>query len=108
MIIYSVTVAIDREIEDDWVAWMRDVHLDDVLATGCFERASFRRVLQPDLHRGRATYTTEYLCPSMERFETYEQEHAPRLRQDVLDRYAQRFSASRMLLETVDEQTPAA
>jgi len=36
MIIYSVTVNIDDSVHDEWVTWMKEVHIPDVMATGYF------------------------------------------------------------------------
>jgi hypothetical protein len=34
MILYNVTVSVDPEIHDEWLAWMKSKHIPDVLATG--------------------------------------------------------------------------
>ena len=33
MIIYNVTVGVDKSIEADWLAWMKEVHIPDVIKT---------------------------------------------------------------------------
>ena len=48
MIIYNVTVNIDHEVHDAWVAWMKDVHIPDVMATGLFLQSRMLRVLADD------------------------------------------------------------
>jgi len=30
MILYNVTVSIDPEIAEEWLTWMREVHIPDV------------------------------------------------------------------------------
>jgi hypothetical protein len=34
MILYSVTVNIDRQVEQDWLQWMKSVHIPEVMDTG--------------------------------------------------------------------------
>ena len=41
MILYNVTVKVDPEVEDEWVNWMKEVHIPDVLKSGLFERHHF-------------------------------------------------------------------
>jgi len=41
--LYAVSVAIDGDRHDDWRRWMKEVHLPDVLATGCFLDAAMLR-----------------------------------------------------------------
>ena len=39
-IVYSVTVKPDKDIEEAYVAWLKDEHIQEVVETGCFD--SFR------------------------------------------------------------------
>jgi hypothetical protein len=100
MIIYNVTVNIDDSIQHDWVDWMRKVHIPDVLKTGCFHEARFTRVMV-DEQMG-ITYSIQYLCPSREVLQHYADNFAPKLQQDVKDRYEGKFNAFRTMLEVVD------
>ena len=36
MIIYNVTVSIDKEIEKQWLDWMKNTHIPDVMNTALF------------------------------------------------------------------------
>jgi hypothetical protein len=36
MFIYNVTVSVDASVHEDWVRWMKDVHMPDVMKSGCF------------------------------------------------------------------------
>ena len=47
MIIYSVTVTIEAAIESEWLDWMRQVHVPDVLRTGCFAEATIYKLIEP-------------------------------------------------------------
>lgn len=100
MIIYNVTVNINHEVHEEWVAWMRDVHIPDVMATGFFLENRFAKVLVDD--QGGITYSIQYLCKNMADLEDYQSEHAARLQADHTDRYEGKFVAFRTLLETVD------
>ena len=37
MIVYNVTVKIEKDIHDDWLAWMKETHIPEVLKTNLFE-----------------------------------------------------------------------
>ena len=37
MIIYNVTVSVEESIKKDWLTWMQDVHIPEVMATGIFQ-----------------------------------------------------------------------
>ena len=36
MILYNITVNIDHDINKEWLVWMKDIHIPDVLSTGLF------------------------------------------------------------------------
>jgi hypothetical protein len=48
MIISSVTLTIDRALEQQWLDWMRRVHVPDVVGTGCFSECRIRKVVDAD------------------------------------------------------------
>lgn len=101
MIIYSVTVGIDLTVEQDWLQWMRAVHIPDVMATGYFTSWHMARLIDPPSEGGIATYNIQYQCESMERYEAYQQNAAPALQEDHTQRYKDRFVAFRTILERV-------
>lgn len=100
MIIYNVTVNIDHEVHDDWVQWMRETHIPDVMATGYFLENRFAKVLADD--QGGTTYAIQYLCNNMIDLDEYQREHAPKLQKEHTERFEGRFVAFRTLLETVE------
>jgi hypothetical protein len=99
MILYIVQVSIDREIEADWLAWMKSNHVPAVVRTGCFTGSAIYRVLEPGGDEQRAVYAIHYSAASRQQMDRYIRDFAPALRQEVVDRYRNRFSASRMILE---------
>ena len=40
MIIYNVTTKVATTIATDWLAWLKDEHIPDSIATGCFTNAT--------------------------------------------------------------------
>lgn len=102
MIIYNVTVNIDHAVHDEWVAWMKEVHIPDVMATGLFLESRMQRVLAED--EGGITYAIQYTAADMAHYERYRDEHAPRLQADAHRQYGGRFVAFRTLLEVVHTQ----
>ena len=81
MIIYNVTINIDESIHDQWLNWMQEKHIPEVLATGKFSSARMVRVLVVE-EMGGATYATQYTTDSKDTLDKYYQEDAPRLREE--------------------------
>ena len=100
MIIYNVTVNIDKSINKEWLEWIKE-HIPQVLATGKFKEAKLTKVLVEDDEAD--TYSIQYRAHSRAALDSYYQEDAERLRQDGLHRFADKMLAFRTELEIVDE-----
>lgn len=99
MIIYNVTVNIDNDVREEWLQWMKEKHIPDVLATGLFtENRMFRVMVEEE---NGTTYSIQYACNSMQDYETYRDQHAPRLQKEHTEKYSGKFAAFRTLLEKV-------
>lgn len=98
MIIYNVTVNVDAAVHDEWLRWMKEEHIPEVMATGAFLENKICRVLGDD---EGFTYAIQYTCAEMATYERYRREHAPRLQAETAKRYPGRVEAFRTLLEVV-------
>ena len=45
MIIYNVTVNIENAYADEWLKWMKEVHVPDVMRTGVFVGNNIYKIL---------------------------------------------------------------
>jgi hypothetical protein len=99
MIIYNVTLNVDTDVHEEWLAWMKSIHIPEVMATGLFLDNRICRVLSDD--DGGITYAVQYTCADMATYERYKSEHAPRLQAETQKRYGGRFAAFRTLLEVL-------
>ena len=102
MIIYNVTVNIDESVHAEWLEWMLNKHIPDVMATGMFVENRVLRLLsgQQEDETG-ATYAIQYSCESLEKLEDYQKRFAPALQKEHTERYHGKFGAFRTLLEVV-------
>jgi len=99
MILYNVTASVDATIVDEWLNWMKDTHIKEVMATELFESFSFYKVLlQPD---DSLTYSVQYLTTSMAKLQKYQAQYAPALQAQVLKRYGEKVMNFRTVLESV-------
>jgi len=102
MIIYNVTVNVDESIHNDWLNWMQNKHINDVLATGLFTNAKMVRVVVEE-EMGGTTYAVQYFTVSRAKLEDYYQNHAPRLRKEGVQLFADKMLAFRTELEVISE-----
>ena len=99
MIIYNVTVNVDEDVAVEWLKWMKETHIPDVMKTGMFLESRICRVLAEEA--GGWTYAIQYTCKDMATYEKYRDEFAPSLQADTARKYGGKFVAFRTLLEVV-------
>lgn len=99
MYIYNVTVSIDKTVAEEWLNWMKTIHVPDVLKTGYFTENKICRVLNVD-DEG-ATYSIQYTFKEMADIEAYQKNDAKRLQDEHSKRYEGKYAAFRTLLEIV-------
>ena len=99
MIIYNVTVKISHEKHDDWLNWMKEVHIPQVMATQKFTKNVFSKVMVED--EEGTNYSIQYYCESVDVLTDYQENYAPKLQEEHTARYKDHFVAFRTLLELV-------
>ena len=101
MIIYNVTINVEDDIHDDWLKWMKNTHIPDVMQTGYFLEYKMCRVLSIQEDETGNTYAIQYTSSSMDDLNEYQEKHATRLQEEHTTRYKGKFVAFRTLLEVV-------
>lgn len=76
-VIYNVTVNVSPESHDKWLHWLKNVHVTEVLNTGCFQSARLLRVHA--LEEGGVTYAVQYEADSMDAYNRYQTDFAQEL-----------------------------
>ena len=74
--------AVAAGIDEQWVSWLKNGHIQDVIDGG----ADGGEVVAMDCDDGRQ-YEVRYFFPDRATFENYEKHHAPRLREDRLEKF---------------------
>jgi hypothetical protein len=101
MVLYNVTVTIDLDIHEDWVTWMREVHIPAVMITGMFVSFRMSRLIGHD-HTDSEIFTVQYLVNDMAQLLRYQEEFAPALQRQHRERYDGKFAAFRTVMELID------
>lgn len=99
-ILYNVTSKVDHTIADSWLDWIRNEHIPDIIATGCFTHAVILRLLETDETEG-LTYAIQYHAENNELYNKYIQVFSAELRKKVIDKWGNRFISFRSVMEVV-------
>jgi hypothetical protein len=102
MLLYNVTVTIDLDVHEDWLRWMRETHIPDVMATGMFRSYRMSRMIGHE-HEDSEIYSMQYLVEDMEHLRRYMDAFAPELQRQHQQRYEGKYAAFRTVMEVVGE-----
>lgn len=98
---YNVTIKVHVSIQDDWFKWLQEIHIPEVLATGCFTDAVVCRLLEVDDSEG-PTFSVQYSAESKAAYNQYIETFAPTLRQKSFDAWGDRFIAFRSVMQVIN------
>ena len=102
MYIYNVTINIQEDVHEEWLKWMKQEHIPEMLATGKFSRALMSRVMVEE-PMGGITYSVQYFIHDKETLRQYYEEDAVRLRSRTKP-FEGKFVAFRTEMEVVSQQ----
>ncbi len=100
MFIYNVTVNIADDVHQDWLKWMKEEHIAEVMKTGCFVDSSILKVLYVE-DEGH-TYSIQYRFLEMSDIESYQKNYAPELQAKHSKKFKDKYAAFRTILQLVD------
>ena len=100
MYIYNVTVNVADDAHQEWLKWMKENHIPDVMKTGCFIDNQMVKVLYVE-DEGH-TYSIQYKFLEMVDIEKYQKEFAPKLQADTKAKFENKYTAFRTLLQIID------
>ena len=98
MYIYNVTVTIEESIHSDWLRWMKEVHIPDVMRTGIFVDNKICKLITEEME---TTYAIQYTFRTMDDMNKYQKEFAPKLQQEHREKFKDKFAAFRTVLEII-------
>ena len=100
MIVYNVTSGVDKNVEMEWLSWMKEIHVPQVMKTQMFVSYRFYKVLSGE-NKSSESYAIQYLASSMSHVDKYLEKFAPQLRNDVNKRFGDSVTSFRTLLQEI-------
>lgn len=96
MILYEVNLKIQKDIIADYDKWLH-AHIAEILQIDGFEKASWWKEVESKDEK--VTYTIHYFLKDKTAMNSYLKNHAPRLRQEGIDKFGGKFEATRRIFE---------
>ena len=101
MIIYNITVKVEAAAANKWLKWMKEEHLNDMMNTGLFSDYRISKLMGQDEADG-VTFVIQYHTDSIENYESYLAEHAQKMQQKELAKFADNMVAFRTVMEVIN------
>ena len=99
-IIYNVTVKVEQNSADEWLQWILNLHIPDIMQTKCFTGYKVVRLLDVDDSEG-PTYAIQYFADSKAHYNRYVELHATAMIQKTFEKWGDRFIAFGSVMEVV-------
>lgn len=99
MLLYNVTYGIDKSIEQEWVAWMKEQYIPAVLESKLFGEGKIFKVLHDD--EASISYSVQFFAATIDHVLRFMEHVEPELNNELNRRYKDRHVAFRTLLESV-------
>ena len=100
MLLYNVTIGIDKDTEEEWLSWIRTNHIPRIMQTGMFEQVRMYNVLQED-NEETISYSVQYFAKSIDLVVQYLEAFAPKIMEDHRVRFLHKHVVFNTLLEEV-------
>ena len=101
MIIYNVTIKVEHAIAAEFIQWMKEVHVPDLVNTGCFTHGLIFHLLESDDEDG-ITYVFQYHAKDYTHYKRYIEQFAEGMRKDVSDKWGNQFISFRTVMQAVN------
>lgn len=99
MLLYNVTLIIEDASADEWLQYMNEIHIPEVMATGKFVSNRLLKIL--DSPNEGVSYCSQYVVESLADYEDYQQNYAPKLQANLQQKFENKFVAFRTLMEFI-------
>jgi hypothetical protein len=101
MILYNVTIKVHHSIDSQWLQWLKEEHVPDIMQTECFSDFKILKLLEVDETEG-PTYAIQYFAESKALYNLYIEKFATDMRNRSFVKWGDKFIAFRSVMQIVD------
>ena len=99
MLLYNVTLIIEDSAAEEWLKWMQEIHIPEVMATDKFVSNRLLKVL--DSPNEGVTYCAQYIAENEANYQDYQTNFAPDLQAKLHVKFENRVLTFRTLMAFV-------
>lgn len=96
--LYNVTVGVDKDIEGEWLLWMKEYYLPRVMNSGAFIEYKIYKVLTHE-DEGSVSYSIQYFSDAIEKIVYFLNNDGKNLVEELRAKYKDRHVVFNTLLQ---------
>lgn len=100
MIIYNITFLVENEQHQDWLQWIRSVHIPETMKTGLFYANRVLRVLNSP-NEGE-TYCIQYESETLAHYEQYLTDYATAIQLALQQKFGNKQVSFSSVMEIIE------
>lgn len=100
MILYNITYNIDKDIEIEWINWMKQDYIPKLMSTGYFSSVRFFRLL--NIEDEGSTFSVQLMANSLELMQEFLDKSAQKLAEEHISRYKNKHVAFQTVLQELN------
>ena len=100
MILYNVTMNIDKQFEKEWLVWMKNIYLPEVMKTGMFLEFKVYRIKAQQ--QDGSNFSVQLFAKSMNEVVQYQSQFAAGLESRLMAKFGSNLVFFATMLESVE------
>jgi hypothetical protein len=100
MILYNITINIDKQISEEWLSWMKEYYIPSTIKAGGFADYKMLRLHHEEENEG-LTYCTQYFIENLEKLDKFRETSEPDLEWEFIEKFRNRFVSFKTVLEVI-------
>jgi len=101
MIVFNNTIKVHHSIQTQWLQWMIEEHIPDILRTGLFDDYKMYHLTEQDDEEG-VTYAIQYFTTTRDRYQQYLDKFAGNLQQKAFNKWGNLFIGFQTVMRLVN------
>ncbi len=101
MIIYNITTKVHHSIATEWLKWLKDIHVKDVMETNSFTKYKIVKLLEVDEAEG-PTFAVQFSAESKALYNRYIEKFSGEMRRRSFEKWGDKFISIRSVMQIVD------
>ncbi len=104
MIIYKVIIKIEKKIEKEWLNWIREVHIPEIMDLNIFYKSRLFNIIK-NKEKEFSSFCIEYYCHSEKEYNKYKKKYSKNLQIKHIEKFKGKFKGKRLILSLKNEFT---